>query len=164
MKRQKANSLENINWSELGKQNIQAKKVYTWAVCWLCHRRGDKSSLSRARTYSHSLCRWNSRYNWTCNALWIYWKCEKYHQEVQRQRDNKLNNILCETKRWKFEFNVTSTWNQVMIKVNLVPTRPRQALMCMTSPRTSHYACRLQVSSAHWNSANWPRDESERRG
>ena len=28
MKRQKANSLENITWSELGKQNIQAKKVY----------------------------------------------------------------------------------------------------------------------------------------
>ena len=28
MKRQKANSLENIAWSELGKQNIQAKKVY----------------------------------------------------------------------------------------------------------------------------------------
>ena len=24
----KANSLENITWSELGKQNIQAKKVY----------------------------------------------------------------------------------------------------------------------------------------
>ena len=28
MKRQKANSLENITWSELGKQNIQGKKVY----------------------------------------------------------------------------------------------------------------------------------------
>ena len=28
MKRQKANSLKNITWSELGKQNIQAKKVY----------------------------------------------------------------------------------------------------------------------------------------
>ena len=28
MKRQKANSLDNIAWSELGKQNIQAKKVY----------------------------------------------------------------------------------------------------------------------------------------
>ena len=27
-KRQKANSLENITWSVLGKQNIQAKKVY----------------------------------------------------------------------------------------------------------------------------------------
>ena len=28
MKRQKANSLGNITWSELGKQNIKAKKVY----------------------------------------------------------------------------------------------------------------------------------------
>ena len=28
MKRQKANSLENITWSELEKQNIQDKKVY----------------------------------------------------------------------------------------------------------------------------------------
>ena len=28
MKKQKANSLENITWSELGKQNIQGKKVY----------------------------------------------------------------------------------------------------------------------------------------
>ena len=28
MKRQKANSLENITWYESGKQNIQAKKVY----------------------------------------------------------------------------------------------------------------------------------------
>ena len=28
MKRQKANSLENITWSELGKQNVQGKKVY----------------------------------------------------------------------------------------------------------------------------------------
>ena len=27
MKRQKENFLENIRWSELGKQNIQAKKV-----------------------------------------------------------------------------------------------------------------------------------------
>ena len=150
MKRQKANSLENIKWSELGKQNIQAKKVYTWAVCWLCHRRGDKSGLSRGRTYSHSLCRWNSRYNWTCNALWIYKKLkkEKYHQEVQRWR----------------EFNVISTWNQVMIKVNLVPIHPRKARMCVTSPRMSHHACRLQASSAHSISANWPGDESERRG
>ena len=32
MKRQKANSLENITWSELGKQNLQAKKVY----CLVC--------------------------------------------------------------------------------------------------------------------------------
>ena len=29
MKRQKENSLENITWSKLGKQNIQAKKVYS---------------------------------------------------------------------------------------------------------------------------------------
>ena len=29
MKRQKPNSLENITWSELGKQNIQAKK-FEW--------------------------------------------------------------------------------------------------------------------------------------
>ena len=29
MKRQKANSLENITWSELRKQNKQAKKVYS---------------------------------------------------------------------------------------------------------------------------------------
>ena len=28
MKRQKANSLGNITWSELGKQNIKAKKIY----------------------------------------------------------------------------------------------------------------------------------------
>ena len=43
MKRQKANSLENITWSELRKQNIQAKNVYrafslTWPdsmlICW----------------------------------------------------------------------------------------------------------------------------------
>ena len=32
MKRQKENSLENITWSELGKQKIQPKKVY-WALC-----------------------------------------------------------------------------------------------------------------------------------
>ena len=29
MQRQKENSLENITWSELGKQNIQAEKVYS---------------------------------------------------------------------------------------------------------------------------------------
>ena len=28
MQKQKANSLENITWSDLGKQSIQAKKVY----------------------------------------------------------------------------------------------------------------------------------------
>ena len=28
MKRQKANSLENITWSDLGKQNIQAKGLF----------------------------------------------------------------------------------------------------------------------------------------
>ena len=33
MKRQKANSLENITWSELGKQNIQAIKVYYGVTC-----------------------------------------------------------------------------------------------------------------------------------
>ena len=26
------NSLENITWSELGKQNIQAEKVYIWPI------------------------------------------------------------------------------------------------------------------------------------
>ena len=30
----KTNFLENITWSELGKQNIQAKKVY-WFLIWL---------------------------------------------------------------------------------------------------------------------------------
>ena len=29
MKRQKANPLENVSWSELGKRKIQAKKVYS---------------------------------------------------------------------------------------------------------------------------------------
>ena len=29
MKKQNANSVENITWSELGKQSIQAKKVYS---------------------------------------------------------------------------------------------------------------------------------------
>ena len=28
MKKQKENSLENITWSEMGKQNVQAKEVY----------------------------------------------------------------------------------------------------------------------------------------
>ena len=33
MTRQKANSLENIPWSELGKRNIPAKKVYfSWVL------------------------------------------------------------------------------------------------------------------------------------
>ena len=32
MKREKANSLENIRWSESGKQNTQAKKVYKMAI------------------------------------------------------------------------------------------------------------------------------------
>ena len=31
MKREKENSLENITWSELRKQNTQAKKVYSGA-------------------------------------------------------------------------------------------------------------------------------------
>ena len=31
MKKQKENSLENITWSELGKQNVQAKVVY-WGL------------------------------------------------------------------------------------------------------------------------------------
>ena len=29
MKKQKENSLENIMWSEMGKQNVQAKEVYS---------------------------------------------------------------------------------------------------------------------------------------
>ena len=32
MKKQKENSLENITWSEMGKQNVQAKEVYYMAV------------------------------------------------------------------------------------------------------------------------------------
>ena len=32
MKRRKANSLENIMWSELGTQHIQGRKVYLWAL------------------------------------------------------------------------------------------------------------------------------------
>ena len=34
MKRQEANSLENITWSVLGKQNIQGKKVYSKKKCF----------------------------------------------------------------------------------------------------------------------------------
>ena len=34
MKRQRANSLENITWSELGKQSIQAKKLQAKDVCF----------------------------------------------------------------------------------------------------------------------------------
>ena len=34
MKKQKENSLENITWSEMGKQNVQAKEVY-WGHCKL---------------------------------------------------------------------------------------------------------------------------------
>ena len=37
--RQKVNSLENITWSELGKQNIQAKKVYSFNYGHKMHRR-----------------------------------------------------------------------------------------------------------------------------
>ena len=29
MKKQKENSLENITWSEMGQQNVQAKEVYS---------------------------------------------------------------------------------------------------------------------------------------
>ena len=35
--RQKANSLENITWSELGKQNMQAKEVYSKNI-WVKHK------------------------------------------------------------------------------------------------------------------------------
>ena len=35
MKKQKENSLENITWSEMGKQNVQAKKVYKTACSFL---------------------------------------------------------------------------------------------------------------------------------
>ena len=30
MKKQKENSLGNITWSEMGKQNVQTKEVYSW--------------------------------------------------------------------------------------------------------------------------------------
>ena len=33
MKKQKENSLENITWSEMGKQNGQAKEVYSGLIC-----------------------------------------------------------------------------------------------------------------------------------
>ena len=33
MKKQKENSLENITWSEMGKQNVQAKEVYSCDSC-----------------------------------------------------------------------------------------------------------------------------------
>ena len=32
MKKQKENSLENITWSEMGKQNVQAKEVYSGVI------------------------------------------------------------------------------------------------------------------------------------
>ena len=32
MKKQRENSPENITWSEMGKQNVQAKEVYSTAV------------------------------------------------------------------------------------------------------------------------------------
>ena len=32
MKRQKENSHENITWSEMGKQNVQAEKVYSFKI------------------------------------------------------------------------------------------------------------------------------------
>ena len=40
MKKQKENSYEGITWSQMGKQNVQAEKVYTttiprsWAKYW----------------------------------------------------------------------------------------------------------------------------------
>ena len=35
MKKQNENSLENITWSEMGKQNVQAKEVYSILGCEL---------------------------------------------------------------------------------------------------------------------------------
>ena len=40
MKRQKENSLESTTWSELGKQNIQAKKVYYGYELWVLEKIG----------------------------------------------------------------------------------------------------------------------------
>ena len=48
MKRQKANFLENITWSELGKHNIQAKKVYSKKT-WVKH----KSIKTCTKTAAH---------------------------------------------------------------------------------------------------------------
>ena len=33
-KKQKENSIENITWSEMGKQNVKAKEVYCYEFDW----------------------------------------------------------------------------------------------------------------------------------
>ena len=53
MQKQKANSLENITWSELGKQSIQAKKVY------YNHKYEDEHVVSSGPLKSVR-CFWNS--------------------------------------------------------------------------------------------------------
>ena len=46
MKRQKANSLENITWSDLGKQNIQAKGLFPRGRDSAYERCGDARRLA----------------------------------------------------------------------------------------------------------------------
>mgnify|MGYP006862616057 CR=1 FL=1 len=44
MKKQKANSHEIITWSEIGKQNVEAKEVYCGLTA-LCSSEAGKSSF-----------------------------------------------------------------------------------------------------------------------
>ena len=48
MKKQKENSREGITWSEMGKQNVQAEKVY-------CYPRAEKGTRACASTVFSNL-------------------------------------------------------------------------------------------------------------
>ena len=77
MKRQKANSLENITWSELGKQNMEAKEVYSKNI-WVKHKSIKTCTKIAAHRHicflylSSTKVEWDTRARWTPHARkWV---------------------------------------------------------------------------------------------
>ena len=112
MKGQKANSLENITWSELGKQNVQARKVFLTA-----------SSLSSAPNLVggvHAHVLWAGRQKRVPSVTAQQTKRkERLLVVYERTWSLSLLENIVPTKAWKDQVRVIFVWPWKMVSVSV---------------------------------------------
>ena len=112
MKGQKANSLENITWSELGKQNVQARKVFLAA-----------SSLSSAPNLvrgMHTRVCWAGREKRVPSVTAQQTKRkERLLVVYERTWSLSLLENIVPTKAWKDQVRVIFVWPWKMVWVSV---------------------------------------------
>ena len=116
MKRQKANSLKNITWSELWKQNIKAKKVYSIIKLDRGHA-GMKFTRDTSQPQQFALIQkkktrmksWKNHYTWR----WKWQEVRKFSRSTQacfKSHENRslmlrINENHCQIAKKKAALN-----------------------------------------------------------